>query len=229
MGDLSAELMKELNCDVVFEIPIFGGIPIYESIVVSWIIIAAILVAALLLTRNLKVENPGKGQLLLEAIVTWADNLILNLLGEKGKRYVPYLLTVLLYLAISNLMGLIGFKPPTKDLTVTAGLAIMSIILIEYAGIREKGPKGWAKSFAQPVAIITPLNILEIIIRPLSLCMRLFGNMLGGFVVMELIKQIFPVLLPILPSLYFDIFDGLLQAYVFVFLTSMFIKEAIDD
>ena len=58
MGDLSAELMKELNCDVVFEIPIFGGIPIYESIVVSWIIIAAILVAALLLTRNLKVENP---------------------------------------------------------------------------------------------------------------------------------------------------------------------------
>lgn len=229
MGDLSAELMKELNCDVVFEIPIFGGIPIYESIVVSWIIIAAILVAALLLTRNLKVENPGKGQLLPESIVTWAYNLILNLLGEKGKRYVPYLLTVLLYLAISNLMGLIGFKPPTKDLTVTAGLAIMSIILIEYAGIREKGPKGWAKSFAQPVAIITPLNILEIIIRPLSLCMRLFGNMLGGFVVMELIKQIFPALLPILPSFYFDIFDGLLQAYVFVFLTSMFIKEAIDD
>lgn len=229
MGDLSAELMKELNCDVVFEIPIFGGIPIYESIVVSWIIIAAILVAALLLTRNLKVENPGKGQLLLESIVTWAYNLILNLLGEKGKRYVPYLLTVLFYLAISNLMGLIGFKPPTKDLTVTAGLAIMSIILIEYAGIREKGPKGWAKSFAQPVAIITPLNILEIIIRPLSLCMRLFGNMLGGFVVMELIKQIFPALLPILPSFYFDIFDGLLQAYVFVFLTSMFIKEAIDD
>ena len=125
--------------------------PFYESIVVSWIIIAAILVAALLLTRNLKVENPGKGQLLLESIVTWAYNLILNLLGEKGKRYVPYLLTVLLYLAISNLMGLIGFKPPTKDLTVTAGLAIMSIILIEYAGIREKGPKGWAKSFARCV------------------------------------------------------------------------------
>lgn len=229
MGNLSAELMKELNCDVVFEIPIFGGIPIYESIVVSWIIIAAVLVAALLLTRNLKVENPGKGQLMLESIVTWAYNLILNLLGEKGKRYVPYLLTVLTYLAIANLMGLIGFKPPTKDLTVTAGLAIMSIILIEYAGIREKGPKGWAKSFAQPVAIITPLNILEIIIRPLSLCMRLFGNMLGGFVVMELIKQIFPALLPILPSFYFDIFDGLLQAYVFVFLTSMFLKEAIED
>ncbi|MCU6763604.1 F0F1 ATP synthase subunit A [Brotonthovivens ammoniilytica] len=221
--------MEELNCDVVFHIPIFGGIPIYESVVVSWMIIAALLVVILLLTRNLKVENPKKGQLMLESIVSWVYKLFYDLLGEKGKRYIPYLMTVLMYLALSNLMGLIGFKPPTKDLTVTAALAIMSIILIEYAGIHAKGAKKWAKSFAEPVAIIAPLNVLEIVIRPLSLCMRLFGNMLGGFVVMELIKQILPVFLPILPSFYFDIFDGLLQAYVFVFLTSLFMKEAIEE
>ncbi|SCJ26599.1 F-ATPase subunit 6 [uncultured Roseburia sp.] len=229
MGELSAKLMEELNCDVVFHIPIFGGIPIYESVVVSWMIIAALLVVILLLTRNLKVENPKKGQLMLESIVSWVYKLFYDLLGEKGKRYIPYLMTVLMYLALSNLMGLIGFKPPTKDLTVTAALAIMSIILIEYAGIHAKGAKKWAKSFAEPVAIIAPLNVLEIVIRPLSLCMRLFGNMLGGFVVMELIKQILPVFLPILPSFYFDIFDGLLQAYVFVFLTSLFMKEAIEE
>ena len=229
MGELSAKLMEELNCDVVFHIPIFGGIPIYESVVVSWIIIAALLIVILLLTRNLKVENPKKGQLMLESIVSWVYKLFYDLLGEKGKRYIPYLMTVLMYLALSNLMGLIGFKPPTKDLTVTAALAIMSIILIEYAGIHAKGAKKWAKSFAEPVAIIAPLNVLEIVIRPLSLCMRLFGNMLGGFVVMELIKQILPVFLPILPSFYFDIFDGLLQAYVFVFLTSLFMKEAIEE
>lgn len=229
MGELSAKLMEELNCDVVFHIPIFGGIPIYESVVVSWMIIAALLAVILLLTRNLKVENPGKGQLMLESIVSWVYKLFYDLLGEKGKRYIPYLMTVLIYLALSNLMGLIGFKPPTKDLTVTAALAIMSIILIEYAGIRAKGAKKWARSFAEPVAIIAPLNVLEIVIRPLSLCMRLFGNMLGGFVVMELIKQILPVFLPILPSFYFDIFDGLLQAYVFVFLTSLFMKEAIEE
>ena len=229
MGELSAKLMEELNCDVVFHIPIFGGIPIYESVVVSWMIIAALLAVILLLTRNLKVENPGKGQLMLESIVSWVYKLFYDLLGEKGKRYIPYLMTVLIYLALSNLMGLIGFKPPTKDLTVTAALAIMSIILIEYAGIHAKGAKKWARSFAEPVAIIAPLNVLEIVIRPLSLCMRLFGNMLGGFVVMELIKQILPVFLPILPSFYFDIFDGLLQAYVFVFLTSLFMKEAIEE
>ena len=78
------------------------------------------------------------------------------------------------------------------------------------------------------VAIVTPINILEVFIKPLSLCMRLFGNVLGAFVVMELLKIIMPAFLPIPFSLYFDIFDGLLQAYVFVFLTSLFIKEAVE-
>ena len=76
--------------------------------------------------------------------------------------------------------------------------------------------------------LIAPINVLEVFIRPLSLCMRLFGNMLGGFVVMELIKLIVPVIVPIPFSFYFDVFDGLIQAYVFVFLTSLFIKESID-
>ena len=106
--------------------------------------------------------------------------------------------------------------------------ALSGIILIEYSGIHAKGVKRWAKSFAEPVAVVAPLNVLEIFIRPLSLCMRLFGNVLGAFVVMELLKIIMPAILPIPFSLYFDIFDGLIQAYVFVFLTSLFIKEAIE-
>ena len=104
----------------------------------------------------------------------------------------------------------------------------MSIILVETSGIRSKGLKGWLKSFADPSPVIAPMNLLEVIIRPLSLCMRLFGNVLGAFVIMELIKQLLPVALPVPFSLYFDIFDGLLQAYVFTFLTSMFIQEKIN-
>ena len=87
----------------------------------------------------------------------------------------------------------------------------------------------WLKSFAEPVAIITPINIMEVVIRPLSLCMRLFGNVLGAFVIMELLKIVAPAIIPIPFSFYFDIFDGFLQAYVFVFLTSLYIKEAIED
>lgn len=220
--------MEELNCETVFTIPIFGGIDVGESVVVSWIIMAVLLCLAVLMTRNLKVENPGKGQIMLETAVSALHSMVSDMVGEEGKRYVPYLMTVLLYIGISNIIGLFGFKPPTKDLTVTIALGVMSIVLIEYAGIYAKGPKGWIKSFAQPVAIMTPFNILEIVIRPLSLCMRLFGNVLGAFVIMELIKQIVPVVLPVPFSLYFDIFDGLIQAYVFVFLTSLFIKEAVE-
>ena len=134
-----------------------------------------------------------------------------------------------LYLACSNVIGILGFTPPTKDLNITVGLAIMSIILIEYSGIHAKGKKGYIKSFSEPMAILAPINILEIFIRPLSLCMRLFGNILGGFVVMELIKIVAPVIIPIPFSFYFDIFDGLIQAYVFVFLTSLFMKEKMED
>lgn len=220
--------MEELNCETAFTIPIFGGIDVGESVVVSWIIMAVLVLLSIVLTRNLKVENPGRGQLLLEMAVGGLHGMVNGMVGETGKRYVPYLMTVLVYIGFANVIGLFGFKPPTKDLTVTIALAGMSIVLIEFAGIREKGTKKWLKSFAEPVAIMTPFNILEILIKPLSLCMRLFGNVLGAFVIMELIKNMVPIALPVPFSLYFDIFDGLIQAYVFVFLTSLFIKEAIE-
>ena len=225
MGNLGPKLLEELQCENVFYI---GSIGVSESVVVTWIIMAVFLLAAILLTRNLKVENPGRGQLLLEYAVTWLQGIGDGIIGEEGKEYGAYLTSVLMYLGVANLIGMIGFKPPTKDLNVTAALALMSIVLIEFAGIRKKGIRGWLKSFTQPIAIVTPINILEVFVKPLSLCMRLFGNVLGAFVIMKLIECILPVGLPVVFSAYFDLFDGLIQAYVFVFLTGLFIKEAIE-
>ena len=129
-------------------------------------------------------------------------------------------------LVCAILIGVFGVKPPTNvNLDVTAALALMSIILIEGAGIRARGGVGFLKSLAAPTPVMTPMNILEIAIRPTSLCMRLFGNVLGAFVIMELIKLVVPVFVPAVFSLYFDLFDGLIQTYVFVFLTSLFMKE----
>lgn len=221
-------MLEELNCKTVFTIPIFGGLNISESTVITWFIIAFVAVLCIILVRNLSVESPSKKQQVLELAVGGLYNIFDGLLGKAGKRYIPYLMSVLIYLGISNVIGILGVKPPTKDMNVTAALALMSIILIEYAGIHAKGGRGFIKSFAQPMAIMTPINILEVFIRPLSLCMRLFGNILGGFVVMELIKYFVPAIIPIPFSFYFDIFDGLIQAYVFVFLTSLFIKESIE-
>ena len=135
-------ITEELNCETVFTIPVFGGIPVGESTVVTWIIMAALTIISILLVRNLKVENPGKKQLALEAGIGFLQDFFTDILGERGKRYVPYLITVAIYIGVANLIGLLGFKPPTKDLNVTAGLAIMSICLIEYSGFRQKGLKG---------------------------------------------------------------------------------------
>ena len=228
MEDIASDLLKELNCDTAFTIPVFGGIEVAESVVVTWIIMAVMVIFAIVMTRKLRIQNPGKRQVIIESIVTGLQNMVKGFIGEKGTRYVPYLVTVIIYIGISNIIGLFGMKPPTKDMNVTAALSVMMIVLIEYSGIHAKGVKRWAKGFAQPVAIVAPLNVLEILIRPLSLCMRLFGNVLGAFVIMELLKMLIPVVLPVPFSLYFDIFDGLIQAYVFVFLTSLFIKEAVE-
>ncbi len=229
MGELANRLIEELNCETAFTIPLFGGIPIPESVAVTWVIMGLLVVLSIWLTHDLKVVPAGKKQLFVETAVCKLQDMFRDMLGEKGKQFVPYMVTVILYLGAANLIGLLGFKPPTKDLNVTAALAIMSIVLVEAAGIRAKGVKGWVKGFAQPSAVVAPLNVMEIIIRPLSLCMRLFGNVLGAFVVMELIKIMIPVVVPVPFSLYFDVFDGLIQAYVFTFLTSLFIKEAVED
>ncbi|MDR2042990.1 MAG: F0F1 ATP synthase subunit A [Clostridium sp.] len=227
MERLTERLTEELNCNTVFTIPIGKGIPIAESVVITWVIIGAVLLLSLFLTRNLKVTDPGRRQLVAETLVMKLERFVTDMTGEDGKSYVPYLASVLVFLVISNLAGLFGMKPPTKDLNVTAALAIMSIVLIEFAAVRRKGFRRWLKSFTEPVALVTPFNILEVFIRPLSLCMRLFGNVLGSFIIMELIKMVIPVLVPLPFSFYFDIFDGLIQAYVFVFLTSLFLREAI--
>ena len=193
MGNLSEFLMEELNVATAFTIPIFGGIEVAESTVISWVIMAIIVI------------------------------------GHEGERYVPYLSTVLVFLGISNIFAIFGMKPPTKDLNVTAALALMSIILVQAASIRQNKVGGWLKGFTKPSKVITPLNVMELAIRPLSLCMRLFGNVMGAFVVMKLLEHLVPVILPAVFSLYFDFFDGLLQAYVFVFLTGLYIKEAVEE
>lgn len=228
-GDLAGELLEQLNCKTVFTIPIFGGIAVSESVVVTWVIMAALTVLSICFVRNLKVSQIGRKQLVLESAIGFFYGFFEDILGKNGRRYIPYLITVILYIGVANLIGLVGFKPPTKDLNVTVALAVMSIVLIEFAGLRQKGLKGWVKSFAEPMPVLAPINIMEIFIRPLSLCMRLFGNVLGSFVIMELIKAVVPLVIPIPFTCYFDIFDGLIQAYVFVFLTSLFIKEAIEE
>lgn len=228
MGEIKAELNAELQTHIAFEIPLFGGIPVPESAVVSWAIIAVLTLLAIWLTHGLR-KRPGRRQIAAEMLVGFINSFCRDTLGDRyWCTFAPYLGTVGLYLALANMAGLFGVTPPTKDLNVTAGLAIMSALLIYSAQFRFHGLRGGLKKFSEPVAVVTPLNIMEIGIRPLSLCMRLFGNIFAGFVIMELVKMAIPVVVPIPLSLYFDVFDGMIQAIVFVFLTTLFLSESLE-
>ena len=227
MKELLNELLKEDKAFI--HIPYGNGLfDIYKSVVITWIVIGILFLLILFLTRDFKVHNISKRQAAVESFVMWIRGVTGGMLGDEGVRYQDYMAVVLIFIAASNMVGLFGVTPPTMDLTVTAGLSLMSIILVEGAGLHKKGLRKWFKGFAEPMPVIAPMNILELAIRPLSLCMRLFGNILGATVIMELIKHVVPIIFPALLSVYFDIFDGAIQAYVFVFLTSLYIKEAVE-
>ena len=153
MNALTAALKEELNVEMIS----LGGLQVPESVVVSWGIMLFLVIVSILLTRNLKVDHISRRQAILELVVTMIDNFFTGLLGEQGRRYVPYLMTVALYIACSNLIGVFGIKPPTKDLNVTAALALMSICLIEYSGIHARGGKGFLKSLTAPTPIMLSL------------------------------------------------------------------------
>lgn len=226
---LREEILHQLDNPTAFTIPQFGGIPVAQSVVVSWILMAALMVLTLVLTRSLKVRQPGRVQTALEMGVSFLNQFTKSSIGPHWRPFAPYLGTIALYIGLSNVCGMFGLAPPTKDVNVTAALALMSAGLIYGAQFRYRGLVGGLKQFGQPLVILLPINLMEIAIRPLALCMRLFGNILGAHLIMELIKFLVPAVVPVPFSLYFDLFDGAIQTIVFVFLTALFAGEGIQD
>ena len=229
MDAFKEALVEELGTHTAFTIPLFGGIPVAESVVVTWIVMAVLLTAALLLTRNLSVDAPGKAQVALESAVQFLNGFVRTNIGSHWRPFAPWLGTVALYIGFANIIGIFGLTPPTKDISVTAALALMSMLLIYGAQFRYNGLLGGLKKFAEPMPLLLPINLMEVAVRPLALCMRLFGNVLGAFIIMEMLKLVAPVVLPAVFSLYFDLFDGLIQTVVFVFLTTLFTGEGIKE
>ena len=219
-----SSIQEELECEIIN----IGGVGIHESVIVTLFISILLLVLGLVLTSGFRVENPSRRQLAVESFVLWLQKFFEGPLSPKGKRYAPYMMTIACYVALANIFYVFGIKPPTKDLTVTAALAVMSIVLVQMAGIQTKGVKGWLHSFLEPMPAMLPMNILELFIKPVSLCMRLFGNVLGAFIIMCMIEGLVRIIVPVPFSLYFDFFDGLIQVYVFTLLTSMYIAEAVE-
>lgn len=204
---------------------------ISETIIMEWLVMVIIIAGALIFARKLE-TFPGKVQNVLEAVVGGINNFSKDVLGHHWKHFSAYFGTILLFLVISNTVGMFGIpglRPPTKDVSITAAMAIMTIFLVLGSQLRFKGIGGTFKSLFEPMWIIFPFKILDYFTRPLSLCLRLFGNIFGAFVMMELvILATHNIAIPPVFSLYFDMFDGILQAFIFTFLSMLYVAEAIE-
>jgi F-type H+-transporting ATPase subunit a len=201
-----------------------------------------IIAISLIRTRKLSLVPRG-AQAILETGVELLNNFAKNQFGSFSRYLGPYMGTLFLFLLTANIIAVIsplevkifGFefippfliRPPTRDINVTAALAFISITLVLVCGFTARGFGGWFKHLMHPLPMMLPFNLMEYGTRLLSLSLRLFGNILGGFVLMGLIEKLFPLVLPMIFSLYFDFFDGLIQAGIFVFLTSLYISEAV--
>jgi F-type H+-transporting ATPase subunit a len=235
--------MRALEISTIFTFSLFNiEISITETVIVSWVVMLILIIGAFALTRRLK-EVPTGPQAFLETAVEFLNNFVKNQFGPFAKYLGPYMGSLFLFLLISNIIPVLSplplkafgrefiplfeIRPPTKDINVTAALAVISILLVLICGFAARGFTGWFKNLLYPVPVMLPFNIMDYGTRLISLALRLFGNMLGGFVLMTLIEGALPIALPVLPSLYFDFFDGIVQAGIFVFLTSLYISEAV--
>lgn len=232
---LMDEVFEKMERIVIFRFNLFGyEFEIGNTILITWIIMAVLIILALVFTRKMSVNRPGKLQVIAELLVQTVHKICKGAIGHHYKKYVPYIGTLLLYLSLSNIISVFNFipglhiYPPTKDINVTASLALISIIVVIYSGFRYRGFIGWAKGLADPMPLMIPFKLMEYATKPLSLCLRLFGNVVAAFIIMELLLSFLPIVgSPF--SAYFDLFDGILQAYIFIYLTSIYIGEAVES
>ncbi|MGF7057705.1 F0F1 ATP synthase subunit A [Brassicibacter mesophilus] len=209
---------------------------IHDSVVNSWVIVILLSIFALVVNskvKKAKVDEKPSGLLnVMEIFVEAIESLVKSTMGPNRLGFAPYIGTLAIYLAVANLFGLIGFTPPTSDYNVTLALAIMTFVLTQYYGLKTRGLGGYIKGFFDPVPFLAPLNIIGELANPVSLSFRLFGNILSGVIIMGLIYQalgfISPLVTPVFHA-YFDVFAGLIQTFIFIMLTMVFISGAMAD
>lgn len=217
---------------VVFEI---FGVQVSETVTVTWFVMFLMVLFCFFATRKMK-KHPKGFQLAGELFVKTINGMTAQNMGEKNVGFAPYIGTLIMFLAIANLVGLIGLRPPTSDLNLTLCLSIITFMLTQFFGLKSKGPGGYIKGFFEPMPFLFPLNVVGELANPVSLGFRIFGNVVAGVIIMSLIYGalgsvlfgIFSLGIPVPLHLYFDLFSGLLQSFIFTMLTMVFISGAME-
>lgn len=214
-------------------IKLFGILDVTGEVVTMWIMLFVITVISLILKRNLK-ERPGKFQNVIETGVEYLDNFFSDILGKKkSRKYFTFLGSLFVFIIFSNYSGMIPgvgltdyVKAPTASLSVTAALGIVTFIFLQVSGIRHNA-KHYFSHFVKPMFFMLPLLLLDEIIKPASLALRLYGNIFGEEMVTEELYHIFPIGAPVVMMVLSLLFCAL-QAMVFTMLVSIYLDEVTE-
>lgn len=215
------------------------GIPVTITVVTTWALIALFFLFFNWGLKNLEMI-PGKKQAFFETLYDVYDSLVTQMFGKRGKEFVVYISALISFIAISNITSFFpipGFstangqfvispllRSPSADINTTLGLALITTFMFIYVAIKENGIKGYVGGLCDPTPVMLPMNIIGELAKPTNISMRLFGNAFAGMVIMGLLYMAAPAVLPAPLHLYFDLFQGLVQSFVFTMLTMVYIQ-----
>lgn len=198
------------------------------TILYTWILMALMTVGSWLVTRNLSTKDASsRWQTFLEVLVTGILGQIREISRQEPYRYLPFIGTLFIFIAISNLLSFVpAYVPPTSSLSTTAALAICVFIAVPLYGIWDRGPIGYLKHYAEPSVFMVPLHIMSEVSRTVALAIRLFGNVMSGNKVVAILLAISPFIFPIVINV-LELLIGLIQAYIFAVLATVFIASVV--
>ena len=204
-----------------------GPVAITRPVVTTWAIMAVLTLGSWAVTRRLTL-HPDRRQATLELIVAGIMGQVEEVIRKEARPFLPILGTLFIFLVVANLSGVLpGVEAPTGKLETPAALALIVFVSVHFFGVRARGPLGYLASFAQPKLIMLPLNVVSEITRTFSLMIRLFGNVMSGEFIIALIVGLAGLFVPI-PLMALEILVGLVQAYIFTVLATVFIGAAVD-
>ena len=208
-----------------------------DTVITMWITMGILIVFAFLATRKMSII-PNKLQAVAEGILGVFVNLTDSMIGKNGRKHVPLLASLFLFILTANLLGQLPWRlyhlktgelaSPTNDINMTAAMAIMVLIYYVYQGVRIKGPKYFLHEFSFVGIIMALVELLEMVVRPFSLALRLFANILAGELLVVTFVGLCAYLLP-LPFMLFEVFVAFIQALVFMLLSTAYIAIAVQE
>lgn len=207
-----------------------GPITVNATLIFTWFVMAGLVLFSWWVTRKLSASTDiSPGQNLLEVLVMGVANQIRDISGQDPVPYVPFVGTLFIFIATSNLLGILpGYQPPTGSLSTTTALALCVFVAVPLFGIRQRGWKSYLGQYIQPTPIMLPFNLIGDLSRIISLAVRLFGNVMSGTMIVAILLSIAPLFFPVVMQA-FGLLTGLIQAYIFAVLAMVFIAAATEE